>query len=172
MVNTNQSDSTWYKGKIGNLLSEIIRGVISLSFLKAIATSFSYYINEHVTWCRKLKNKGKHIRIHSRASIRNAQNITMGNNVRITMDCCKWAEQNSKIIVGNDVLVGHGVKMFCGNHGTVLKGLPMSYQERKEADKTIGNDVWIGANSVIISGVSVANGAIITSGSVVTKNVF
>lgn len=168
---TNQSNSPWYKGKIGNLLSEIIGGVFSLSFIKAITTSFSYYIHEHVTWRRNLKNKGKHIRIHSRASIRNAQNITMGNNVRITMDCCIWAEQNSKIIFGNDVLVGPGVKMFCGNHGTALNGIPMSFQERKEADITIGNDVWIGANSVITSGVSIGNGAIVAAGSVVTKNV-
>lgn len=35
----------------------------------------------------------------------------------------------------------------------------------------IGNDVWIGANSVIKAGVTVANGAVIGSGSVVTKDV-
>lgn len=171
MAKTPLSQSPWYKGKIASLFSEIISGMFSLSFIKAIFTSFSYYIHEHVTWRRKLKNKGKHIRIHSRASIRNAQNITMGNNVRITMDCCIWAEQNSKIIFGNDVLVGPGVKMFCGNHGTALNGIPMSFQERKEADITIGNDVWIGANSVITSGVNIGNGAIVAAGSVVTKNV-
>lgn len=35
----------------------------------------------------------------------------------------------------------------------------------------IGNDVWIGCNSVILSGVSVGDGAIIGAGAVVTKDV-
>lgn len=161
----------WYKGKIGSLFLEVLNGFFSLSFLKAIISSFLYYIHEHVSWRRKLKNTGKHIRIHSRASIRNAQNIYMGNNVRITMDCCIWAEENSKIFFGNDVLVGPGVKMFCGNHGSILNGIAMTYQDRKEADIIIGDDVWIGANSVIVSGVTISNGSIIAAGSVVTKNV-
>ena len=35
----------------------------------------------------------------------------------------------------------------------------------------IGNDVWIGCNSVIISGVTIGDGAIIGAGAVVTKDV-
>ena len=95
----------------------------------------------------------------------------MGNNVRINMDCCIWAEKNSKITFGENILVGPGVKIFCGNHGIKLNGIPMTYQERTEADISIGNDVWIGANSVITSGVSIADGAVVAAGSVVTKDV-
>lgn len=35
----------------------------------------------------------------------------------------------------------------------------------------IGNDVWIGSNSIIMGGVKIGNGAIIGSGAVVTKDV-
>ena len=35
----------------------------------------------------------------------------------------------------------------------------------------VENDVWIGANAIIISGVTVGNGAVIGAGAVVTKNV-
>lgn len=35
----------------------------------------------------------------------------------------------------------------------------------------IGNDVWIGCNSVIISGVKIGDGAVIGAGAVVTKDV-
>lgn len=166
-----KQDETWYRGKIGQVLVEIVLGLFSLSFIKAIFSGFAYYIHEHVTWRRVLKNKGNNIRIHSRTSIRNAQNISMGNNVRITMNCCIWAEKNSKIVFGDNVLVGPGVKMFSGNHGTELNNIPMVFQDRKEADIIIGNDVWIGANSVITSGVAIGDGAIVAAGSVVTKNV-
>ena len=36
---------------------------------------------------------------------------------------------------------------------------------------TIGNDIWIGGNSIILRGVTIGDGAIIAAGSVVTKNV-
>lgn len=35
----------------------------------------------------------------------------------------------------------------------------------------VGNDVWIGRNSIILSGVSIGDGAVIAAGSVVTKDV-
>lgn len=36
---------------------------------------------------------------------------------------------------------------------------------------TIGNDVWIGRSAIVLSGVSVANGAVVGAGSIVTKDV-
>ena len=160
----------WHKGKTSSLMKEVFAGVFSFAFIKALFASFAYYIHEHVTWRKKIHHTGSY-RIHAKTSIRNAQNIYLGHNVRITMNCCIWAEQNSKIVFGDNVLVGPGVKMFCGNHGTNLNGIPMVFQDRIEGNITIGNDVWIGANSVITSGVTIGDGVVVAAGSVVTKDV-
>jgi len=50
--------------------------------------------------------------------------------------------------------------------GNFVKERNQSYQK-----VIIKNDVWIGANSVIMPGVTIGNGAIIGAGAVVTKNV-
>lgn len=160
----------WHKGKHKELFLEVLKGFFSISFIKSLISSFAYYIHEHVIWRGEINSTGN-IRIHSRTSIRHAKNIYLGDNVRITMDCCIWAERNSKIIMGNNVLIGPGVKIFTGNHGIILGDVPIVYQERVENDVIIGDNVWIGANSVILSGVKIEDGSVIAAGSVVTKNV-
>jgi acetyltransferase-like isoleucine patch superfamily enzyme len=167
----NKHNESWYKGRISSIVGEIVFTIFSFAFIKAILSTFLYYLHEHVAWRKHIHSTTGNYRIHSRASLRNAQNIYLGDDVRITMDCCIWAEMNSKIVFGNNVLVGPGVKMFCGNHGTKLNGVPMTYQDRTEADIIIGNDVWIGANSVLTSGARVNDGAIVAAGSVVTKEI-
>ena len=160
----------WYIEKSKMILTEIIGGIFSLAFIKATCSSFAYYLHEHVIWRKRINHKGSY-RIHSRASIRNANNIYIGENVRITMDCCIWAGENSKIIFGDNVLVGPGVKMMSTNHGTVKEEGPMVFQTRMEKDIIIGSDVWIGSNAVILKGVTIGDGAIVAAGAVVTKDV-
>jgi len=146
---------------------EALRGLFSLSFFKAIASSIGYYIHEHVTWRYKL-NHGSNIRVHSTASIRNPQNITIGNNSHINYNCCVWCGENSRIILGDNLLMGPGVKIFSTNHGT-KKGMPMTFQDYVEDDIVIGNDCWIGANVVILKGVTIPDGCVIAAGAVVSK---
>jgi acetyltransferase-like isoleucine patch superfamily enzyme len=43
--------------------------------------------------------------------------------------------------------------------------------DRDEIETYIGNDVWIGANAVVMKGISVGDGAIIGASAVVTKDV-
>ncbi len=43
--------------------------------------------------------------------------------------------------------------------------------DENKTDVSIGNDVWIGAKSVILPGVTIGDGAVIAAGSIVNKDV-
>lgn len=50
-------------------------------------------------------------------------------------------------------------------------GNPIEGHPKSKGDVIIGNDVWIGAQSIIMSGVSIGDGAVVGARSVVTKDV-
>lgn len=99
-------------------------------------------------------------------------------------------ENIDKLIIGKFCSIGGGVKFIMGgNQGhnylnvtaypleileSRFKGYgkeeePRSY--RRKGDTIIGNDVWIGTESVIMPGISISDGAVIATRSVITKNV-
>lgn len=152
-----------------NYVWDVIRGVLSPRFFVSLAYSFGYYIHEHVVWRARIHTE-KNARIHATASIRYAQNVYVGNNSHINHLCCVWAGDNSKIVLGDNLLMGPGVCIFSANHG-MIKGQPMTLQDRTEASVVIGDDVWLGAHSVVTAGTRIAKGVIVAAGAVVTRSI-
>lgn len=77
-----------------------------------------------------------------------------------------------KTEIGDYTMIANDVKIIGGDHTFNLPGIPMVFCPRGEIKPTkIGKDVWIGANSIIMTGISIEDGAIIAAGSIVTKNV-
>lgn len=94
--------------------------------------------------------------------------IKVGKNTTIGYYTFIFASE--KIEIGDDCMIAPFVYIVDSNHGT-SKELPMNLQENDVKPIKIGNDVWIGANAIILKGVNIGDGAIISAGSVVTKNV-
>lgn len=150
-------------------VKEVLRYMFSLSLLKSWAYSFAYHIHEHVVWRAKINAKAN-IRVHPTASIRYPENIYIGENSHINHNCCIWPGTDSRIILGDNLLMGPGVSIQATNHGTYRDGIMMQ-QEEVQKDVVIGNDCWIGSNATVLAGVTIADGCIVAAGAVVTKSV-
>lgn len=154
----------------GKDVLEIFRYGFSLTAIKSLFSLFGYYIHDHIAPKAQMHISGNP-RIHPTASLRCGKNIYLGKNSHINQYCCIWASENSKIILGDNLLMGPGVKIFSSNHSHRNPSLPMNIQPFTEKDISVGNDVWIGANAVITAGVKIGDGSIIAAGAVVTEDI-
>lgn len=77
-----------------------------------------------------------------------------------------------KVIIGEYSMLANNVSILGGDHIFDNPQKPIIFSGRPAISPTnIGRDVWIGANSIIMSGITISDGAIIAAGSVVTKDV-
>lgn len=99
--------------------------------------------------------------------------ISVGDNVFIGPGA--HFSSIEEISIGDNVMFGPRVLILGGNHNSELGGQPMRFIEskRKQDDEPIRieEDVWIGAEAMILKGVTIGRGAIVGAASVVTKNV-
>ena len=70
------------------------------------------------------------------------------------------------IVVGNNVVFGHGVELYTSDHDP-----DDPYFSRRDAPITIHDNVWIGSSAIILKGVTIGEGAVVAAGSVVTRDV-
>lgn len=112
-----------------------------------------------------VNNAGKKIRVKRNADI--SMFIEIGDFSELGTNCII----QSNTIIGRNVIMGPDVKIYTKNHRFESLDIPIQYQGHTEEKVVIGNDVWIGANTVILPGVTVEDHVIIAAGSVVTKDV-
>lgn len=95
------------------------------------------------------------------------KHVHFGNNVyaNFSLTCV----DDGHIYVGDKVMFGPNVTLATPNH-PIQPGLrEKAYQFNK--DIHIGNNVWIGANTVVVPGVTIGDNSVIGAGSVVTKDI-
>ncbi|WP_436935628.1 acyltransferase [Halovenus marina] len=94
-------------------------------------------------------------------------NTVIGDNVHLGE---LQIRGEGRVTVGDNVHSGTGCEILTENHN--YEGDAIPYDEsviRKSV--SIGDNVWIGINVIIIPGVSIGEGAIVQSGSVVTHDI-
>ena len=77
-----------------------------------------------------------------------------------------------KVSIGRYTMIANDVHILGGDHRYDKVGTPIIFSGRGKLRETIiGDDVWIGAYSLIMSGVHIGNGAIVAAGSIISKDV-
>jgi acetyltransferase-like isoleucine patch superfamily enzyme len=77
-----------------------------------------------------------------------------------------------EIVIGRNCITAQFVSIIASNHST-RRGTPMSDQpwDTETTGVSIGDDVWIGTNAVVLPGVKIGTGSVIAAGSVVTGDI-
>ncbi|PXY39184.1 acetyltransferase [Flavobacterium cheongpyeongense] len=75
------------------------------------------------------------------------------------------------VTIGNDIRLAQNITLSGLNHNYEDVNLPIHVQGVSTAPITIGNGTWIGANVVVLAGVTIGKNCVIAAGSVVTKDI-
>lgn len=126
---------------------------------------------EHTIPRRRLGRVGPRVRIPRTVWFQYPHNIVLGSDITLGTGDRLWASANASITIGAHALFGPNVTIITANHGYGARDVPIKAQAQREQDVRIGDDVWLGANAIVLPGVTVGDGAIVAAGAVVTRDV-
>lgn len=140
-------------------------------------------------------NRKNHIKIHYLTEVKNTvlgEYCTLYEHSQIRnsrIGSFTYVQRNANIYnttIGKFCSIGPNIITCPGKHPTnLISTSPVFFSTQKQCQITftlneffkecgkvdIGNDVWIGANVIILEGVKIGDGAIIAAGAVVTKDI-
>lgn len=112
---------------------------------------------------------GKRVVFYPGVWIFTGRNLVVGDDVDFALGVL--VTTNGGVEIGDRTLIGYRTQILSGNHVIPPgKGRIFSAGDVSGPVK-IGQDVWIGANCLILPGVTIGEGAVVAGGSVVTKDV-
>lgn len=94
-------------------------------------------------------------------------NIEVGKNCFINYNCTIL--DNAKVKMSDNCLLAPNVSIYTAGHTVHPDARALGYEYGIEV--TLGNNVWVGGNTVICPGVHIGNNVVIGAGSVVTKDI-
>ncbi len=109
------------------------------------------------------------VRVMKGVSFGKGMDIQIGNNVQFGI----YSDIASNVHFGNNILCAGGVE-FIGRYDHEFSTPQKTIWEGSRGDNgttIVEDDVWIGTNAIILSGVRIGKGSIIAAGSVVTTDI-
>lgn len=121
---------------------------------------------------RLLGSRGKDVSIAAPFFVDYGENIYLGRNVEINMNCV-FLDCN-RITIGDYSGIGPGVHIYTVFHPTdpdERLSPEGRFWRSRTAPVTIGRNVWIGGGTIVLPGVTIGDGCTIGAGSVVTHDI-
>ncbi|TLF43046.1 sugar O-acetyltransferase [Maribacter aurantiacus] len=120
------------------------------------------------------KSIGKGVWIESPFFCDYGNNISIGDGTFVNMNCT-FLDDNA-ISIGQNVLIAPYVQIYTASHplkasDRIVENSDGASYVTSSMPVTIGDNVWIGGNSVICPGVEIGHNVTIGAGSVVTKSI-
>lgn len=130
-------------------------------------------------WCKKNPHNNIYIKCYSKMPL---SVVSAGRYSYGTLHIHYYGNPKERLEIGSFCSIANDVHFILGGEHhpelffnyTLKRTMGLDFDHSDDRCKgpiIIGDDVWIGANSTILSGVTIENGAIIAAGSVVTKNI-
>jgi acetyltransferase-like isoleucine patch superfamily enzyme len=77
-----------------------------------------------------------------------------------------------EIYIGSNTMIAQGVSIIATNHNIHTNMLMIEdIWDQSKSDVFVGNNVWLGAHSVLLPGVKIGDGAVVAAGAVVNKDI-
>lgn len=108
---------------------------------------------------------GKNFRVASDVRFGRLRNLTVGNDVYIGPNSVLLMD--APVVIEDEALVAHKVMITSGNHASVNGSFRRGYVR---APITLKRGCWIGANAVVLPGVTVGRGTVVGANSVVNRS--
>ena len=115
------------------------------------------------------KHIGDNVVIYEDVYLFNPDKIKFGNNISIHPN--SYIQASGGLVIDSDVSIAHDVTIMTETHNYHLLDTNIKDQSMNRRSVCIHQNVWVGAKSTILLGVTIDSGAIIGANSLVNKNV-
>ncbi|ELC8443042.1 acyltransferase [Clostridium perfringens] len=159
------------------------------SFLRIFLLKIRYLKSFHISLgIRKntisYLGRNLNVQLKSGTSLEIDENVTIEDNVFINCEAGSikinegvYINSNCRIVsleritIGKNTILGPNVQIYDHNHIFKDNKIPISHQGYTAQEIVIGENVWIGTNSVITEGINICDFVVIGANSVVTKDI-
>ncbi len=152
-------NNSWYKTG-ASAFARIGWYFISAAFFKSAFPINSIKISLLKMFGAKI---GKGVVIKPHVNIKYPWRLTVGNHVWIGEHV--WIDNLADVVIEDNVCISQGAMLLCGNHDYKKTSFDLI-----TGNITLKKGSWVGAKSVVCPSVIVGNHAVLTVGSIATKN--
>jgi len=158
-VDLSSFNNKWYKP--GNPVKRFLWYFINVLFIKNGWFPFSGFKR---FWLKVFGAKiGKGVVIKPNVNIKYPWKLIVGDHVWIGENV--WIDNLDTITIGNNCCLSQGVLLLCGNHDYTSSSFDLMVKPI-----VLEDGAWIGAKAIVCPGVTVGTHAVLSVGSVATKN--